>query len=326
MNTVGGPVITTAKMSGAERQHIIRGWKNDEYVRLAPGFFMEREQYEDLGREEQMQARVVAYACTAATTVVVGTSAAHLWGFPVDTDNETLCKERIHLASTSMRSRRMARVHYRKIGRSHENSIVEVETDFGTVQVTDALTTALDLARWSTIDQAVRALDHGLQSSLFTRDELTARLKEMAGVTGIETMRQAAGLASIGSESPRETDVKLLLWRMGLPAPRQQANVSSRRNVWIGRVDFFFPELGLIIEYDGDGKYHDPENAESTKAKEYDQHRDYRMNGLVPIHVCDETLRNGTAADLIERYVAALSLVGQLYPDHLWTAECLAWV
>ncbi|MFC6145315.1 hypothetical protein [Corynebacterium nasicanis] len=312
-------------MTGAERQRIIRGWRRNEYIRLAPGLYMDSDHYEDLSREEQAQARVVAYACLAASSVVVGPSAARLWGFPVAVDNNTLQEEKIHLASTAMRTRRQPLVRYLKIGRSHADCIVEVETDYGTVQVTDEVTTALDLARWSSLDEAVRALDHGLQQALFDREQLTTRVSDMAGVIGVGDMREAVALASEGSESPRETDVKLLLWRMGLAAPMQQVNISSHRQVWIGRADFFYPELGLVIEYDGAGKYQDPEDGETTKAKEYDQDRDYRMNGLVTIHICDETLRNGTAEELIGRYVAALSSVGQPYPEHLWTAECVAW-
>lgn len=326
MNQVGGPVIAVKDLTASERQHIIRGWKRDEYIKLAPGYFIEREQYEDLSREDQITARIVAHACSAETTVVVGPSAAHLWQMPVAADNETLARQPVNLASTTMRPRKTTRVRYRKIGRPHEGCVVELSTDFGTVRVTDQLTTALDLARWATLDDAVRALDDGLQQETFTVDGIADRLGEMNRVVGVDKMREAVRLASPGSESPRETDVKLLLWRMGLPAPWQQAVISSRRGVEIARADFFYPALSLVIEYDGEGKYHDPDNGQATKAKEYDQDRTYRMNGIVVLHICDETLRNGTAQELIEQHMVALAGSGQPYPEHLWTAQCLAWV
>lgn len=184
MNQVGGPVIAVKDLTASERQHIIRGWKRDEYIKLAPGYFIEREQYEDLSREDQITARIVAHACSAETTVVVGPSAAHLWQMPVAADNETLARQPVNLASTTMRPRKTTRVRYRKIGRPHEGCVVELSTDFGTVRVTDQLTTALDLARWATLDDAVRALDDGLQQETFTVDEIADRLGEMNRVVG----------------------------------------------------------------------------------------------------------------------------------------------
>lgn len=326
MNQVGGPVISTAQVTEAERQRIIRGCRNDEYVRLAPGHYIESGQFADLGREERIRARISAHACAAPSTVVVGASAAHLWDLPVTGSDEDLERQGIELASFAARSRRSGVVQYRRLGEPHRGCVVARDTGFGTVRVTDAPTTALDLARWGTLDDAVRALDHVLHHELVTWEELAARVGELSGVRGIGTVRQAGRLATAGSESPRETDVKLLLWRMGLPVPWQQADISSRRGVWLGRVDFFFPELGLIIEYDGEGKYLlDPAEPHTTKAKEYDQNRQYRINGLVPIHINDATLRNGIAGELVRDYVAGLSNLAQPYPDHCWSAQNPAW-
>lgn len=327
MNQVGGPVISTTRATGAERQRIIRGWRNDEYVRLAPGHYIESGQAGDLTREERIRARIVAYACTAPRSAVVGISAAHLWGFPVADSHRALEQQGIELASFVARTRRSGVVRHRRLGRrSHAGSVHSHETDFGTVLVTDALTTALDLSRWATLDDSVRALDYGLAHELFTREEVEQRVVTLGGVKGIADVQLAFQLASAGSESPRETDVKLLLWRMGMPVPWQQAEIRSRRGVWLGRVDFFYPDLGLIIEYDGAGKYLvDPGDPHSTKAREYDQNEQYRINGLVPVHINDATLRNGIAEELIRDYIASLSVLATPYPDHCWSAGHLAW-
>lgn len=326
MNQVGGPVIRTDGVSVAERRRIHRAWKNNEYVRLSPGHFIPREDFDDLDGEGQAVARVVAYAGAAPTSVVVGRSAARIWGFPVVDSGEQIRREKVELASRTMRTRELKKVRYRRLGAPHDGAVEVLETDFGDIQVTDALTTALDLARWGTVQDAVWALDHGVQAELFSLADIRTRAAGMGRLKGAGKIHGAARLASAGSESPRETDVKLLLHGMGLPAPWQQADIHSRDGEWLGRVDFFWPELGLIIEYDGRGKYLlDPADPDATRAREHRQGERYRVNGLVPLYICDETLRNGTAQALIGEFVTLLQDKGLPYPEDCWSAETRAW-
>ncbi|HXM58066.1 MAG TPA: DUF559 domain-containing protein [Candidatus Dormibacteraeota bacterium] len=48
-----------------------------------------------------------------------------------------------------------------------------------------------------------------------------------------------------------ETRLRLLLVNAGLPRPQAQAEVRDERGAFIARVDLYYPEQRLAIEYDG---------------------------------------------------------------------------
>ncbi|MFC6146765.1 hypothetical protein [Corynebacterium nasicanis] len=313
-------------MSKAERQRIFREWKRGEYVRLARGLFILRADLEALSLPEELILRVVVHACAAPKSVVSGRSAALLWDMPIVESPARFREHKVELTSERARARTTTAVTFRLLSGSYASAVEEKSTDFGTVRLTDALTTALDLARWATEGEAVRALDHGLQHELFALADVRTRVAEMRRLSGWEKIRRAALLASPGSESPRETDLKLLLHELGLPAPWQQVDIFARGGAWIGRADFFFPELALVIEYDGREKYQlDPDDPHATRAKEHEQGEQYRINGIIPLYVCDETLRDGTAAELITEQVQQLHGKVAPYPEHRWSGGHPAW-
>lgn len=68
---------------------------------------------------------------------------------------------------------------------------------------------------------------------------------------GAVAARDAARLVRPGVESPRETALRLLLLRAGLPEPVCGAEVFDQRGR-IGWFDLVWREFGVIVEYDGD--------------------------------------------------------------------------
>jgi hypothetical protein len=56
------------------------------------------------------------------------------------------------------------------------------------------------------------------------------------------------------SESPGESLSRVVFAELGLPDPEQQKDYFDERG-FIGRVDFVWPELGVIAEFDGEAKY-----------------------------------------------------------------------
>jgi very-short-patch-repair endonuclease len=82
-------------------------------------------------------------------------------------------------------------------------------------------------------------------------DELRTRLR-MAGGRGVRRARSAAELVRVGSESPRESRLRLLAWEAGLPEPVLQFELRDRRDRRVGWFDLAWPEARLIAEYDGD--------------------------------------------------------------------------
>jgi hypothetical protein len=122
--------------------------------------------------------------------------------------------------------------------------------DVGGVDVTDPLRTLLDLCRALPCEQAVAAVDSALRQQLVTVEELTAALRELPPGPGRRHVTRVLDLIDPQSGSVLESLCRVLLTLRGLRPPEVQLVIRSRGQ-WIGRVDFAWPELRLIVETDG---------------------------------------------------------------------------
>lgn len=118
--------------------------------------------------------------------------------------------------------------------------------------VTGPLRTCFDLAGRLPLLDAVVALDQALAAGLVDPAALEDFVTERAGANGVVKARRAISLAEPKSESPMETRLRLLLELNGLPRPEAQVDLSTPGGQFVARVDLFYPEPGLAIEYDGD--------------------------------------------------------------------------
>ncbi len=121
--------------------------------------------------------------------------------------------------------------------------------------VTSPARTAVDIARSCSVETAVVAADFALQERRLAAADLGAALSRARHVGGIGRARRALDLADGLSESPGETRVRLALIVGGLPRPALQIRVIAPDGRFVGRVDLGYPELGVLIEFDGAIKY-----------------------------------------------------------------------
>lgn len=96
-----------------------------------------------------------------------------------------------------------------------------------------------------------RVLDPHDERPHIRLDELRRAVADATG-RGIRTARAAAALVRDGVESPRETDLRLLVYELGLPEPVCGYLVHDREGREIGYFDLVWPERRIIVEYDGD--------------------------------------------------------------------------
>ena len=61
----------------------------------------------------------------------------------------------------------------------------------------------------------------------------------------------ALELVRPGSESPKETELRLLLIRGGLPEPELNVDVVGKNGRFIGRGDLVYRRHKVLVEYDG---------------------------------------------------------------------------
>lgn len=188
------------------------------------------------------------HALTAVTGAVVShLSAAVLWGFPVPLALENLTD--VHLTS---RSGQRAVRHRNVVG--HQQSLEPEEIVQGArVCCTSPLRTWFDLAGILSLDELVIAGDSLLRrrNPLTTIHELDAYLAGKQGRAGYRRARLARSLVRAGTDSAKETELRLLLIRHGLPEPGINVPVFDQTGGWIQDPDLSYEQEKIAIQYDG---------------------------------------------------------------------------
>ena len=188
------------------------------------------------------------HALAAVTGAIVShLSAAVLWGFPLPQALENLAV--IHL--TSRPGQRAVR-HKNVVG--HQQALEPEEIVTGVrVSCTSPLRTWFDLAGILSLDEMVVAGDFLLRrrNPLTTIDTLDAYLARKQGKAGYRSAMRARSLISAGTDSPKETELRLLLIRHGLPEPGINVPMFDETGGWIQDPDLSYEQERIAIQYDG---------------------------------------------------------------------------
>lgn len=132
-------------------------------------------------------------------------------------------------------------------------SVPTVEIDG--IATTDLVTTAVDIALRSDRGHAIVVLDAVLRRGA-RREDLIAELERRPTRRGAARAARLIGIADARTESPGESLTNLLFHDLGLPAPILQQEFRAHGGV-VARVDFWFPDQGVVVEFDGLFKYRD---------------------------------------------------------------------
>lgn len=119
------------------------------------------------------------------------------------------------------------------------------------LRATHATRIVADVANWEPLVEAVVVTDSLLHAGAVTLPTLEVAVAARAGRWGVARFRRVVGLCEPLAESPMETRLRLLLVLARLPRPTAQAKLNDRRGRLLGRVDLYYPEVRLALEYDG---------------------------------------------------------------------------
>lgn len=122
--------------------------------------------------------------------------------------------------------------------------------------VTDLVSTAVDVALAYELRSSVPVLDVVLQRGV-RRDQLVEELAGRSAVHGRSRASTAITFADAASGSPGESVARVALDEVGAPTPQLQHEFHDTAG-FVARVDFWFPEQGVVLEFDGRVKYTDP--------------------------------------------------------------------
>ena len=101
------------------------------------------------------------------------------------------------------------------------------------------------------LTEAVVLADAATHLRLTTSEGLAQLAQTSAYRWGIGRFRRVVELVEPLSESPMESRLRMLLVRSGLPRPIAQHTVTDRSGAFLARLDLFYPEARVGIEYDG---------------------------------------------------------------------------
>jgi Transcriptional regulator, AbiEi antitoxin len=195
-----------------------------------------------------------------------------LWDVPLD---------RVHITRHPPAWNDTSAVLCCHVARLRDDEVVIVDG----MAVTDAVRTALDLARSLPHEAAVVMLDAALHLGLLTQDTLRMRLFDIAGVPGSRSAARAVAAADGRSESVGESRSRVILHRWKLAPSALQFEVRSAGGAVIGWSDFAWEEQRLLGEFDGKVKYgrllkpgQDPGDVVFAEKRREDAMRDENWN------------------------------------------------
>ncbi len=146
----------------------------------------------------------------------------------------------------------------------------------------------LQLATTLTSDELVVAGDSLVRRKrpLSTVDGMTALLAEARGARGVRRAAAALELVRAGTDSPKETELRLMIVASGLPEPTIGHTV-HHEGYWVGTPDLAYVRERIAIEYQGEGH-----RAEDVFEEDIARAERFRAAGWEFIQVTKRQLRD----------------------------------
>jgi very-short-patch-repair endonuclease len=162
-------------------------------------------------------------------------SAATLWGLAPTLDMSTID---IVTPFAAVRRRPGIQVHRRvDLGPEHRREV-------DGIPVTDPTSTLVDLAHHAPAWRVERAINEADRLDLVDPETLRATVETLPPRPGMACMRRLLGCDAL-TDTGLERAFLAIVKAANLPLPETQAHVSGYR------VDFYWPDLGLVVETDG---------------------------------------------------------------------------
>lgn len=235
------------RADGYSDHELRRMLRSGELSAVRPGAYLAGAPPDDLAARHLLAVHA-AVAALSPDTVVSHVSAAVVHGLPV----WGVPLEIVHVTRVRRRSggRRGARVHVHSAPLDPDEIVV-----VGGTAVTSAARTLADLARQFGFESAVVTADAALHRHLVDRAGLDAAVARYPRWPGLPAARRALAFADARALNPGESRSRVAIARAGLPAPVPQWVVRTADGVFVGEVDFGWPTLRTVGEFDGQVKY-----------------------------------------------------------------------
>lgn len=247
--------ILTRTVESGRRSEFYRAARAGRYIRLAHGVYVPATTWSSLSSDDRYLARIHAVASVSRPGLLFShRSAAALWRLPSIGDWSPVVEATVGSMSTGP-SRAAFTARQYPVPSEH----VEIDG----LAVTALARTVIDVGRLASLGAAVAAMDAALaekdrRTALITErvtpEQLAAEFHRIKSARGSRRCRDALELADGLSGSAGESLSRVNMHLLGIPRPVLQQEFRDAQGL-IGYVDFWWPEFGLIGEFDGVGKY-----------------------------------------------------------------------
>lgn len=247
--TSHGQVVTTAEAGalGVNRETLRSRVRDGTLTRVARGAYVHTPAMSALAHDSErhaLAARAILRSHPGAWAASHVTAAV-LWGLPVLPS----ALDRVHV------------VHARPVGSVRRHDAFTVHRCPGTAYLLERAgvptvtpeVAVVGTALLGPLASAVMAIDAALRGGFCTRASLQAAVDRCARVAGVGRARRALAAADPAAESPGESWLRLILQGLGYQVVAQHP-LRDEEGL-IGYVDFYLPELGVVVEFDGKVKY-----------------------------------------------------------------------
>jgi Protein of unknown function (DUF559) len=223
-------------------------------------------------------------------------SAAALWGIGEERDSRTdvSVRRRSELKRPGLKVRARAKLDPAKIGAKDG------------IPVTEIVQTLVDLAAELAPRRVERAINEADKLDLIDPETLRIAVEDYAGQPGAPQLRGVLDKRTFRlSDSDLEIFFRPIAAGAGLPPPLSKQLV----NGW--EVDFYWPDLGLVVETDG-LRYH---RTASTQTRDARRDRAHALAGMTPLRFTHYEVMHepaevrselSHAADLLSRRVSEI--------------------
>lgn len=154
------------------------------------------------------------------------------------------------------------------------------------IPVTAPTRTLIDLATELSSHRLERAVNEADKRDLIDPERLRSKLDRYAGEPGVRALRELLDARTFRlSDSDLEAAFRPIAAAAGLDPPLTQQTVNGYK------VDFFWPDLGLVVETDG-LRYH---RTASTQTRDARRDRAHALAGMTPLRFTHYEVRHESA-------------------------------
>lgn len=198
---------------------------------------------------QTIESRIQAYAKRmSVSTFFSHVTAAQIHGLPLPQRLEASMT--LHVCTVDAAARHGSR---RVIGHHCADQSLEVVEVRG-LRTTSAVDTWCQLSTVLDLDELIILGDALVRrhAPVATLDQLRRAVLRYAGHRGAKKLREAFQWVRPGTASARETELRLLLVRAGLPEPELNVEIVDRSGIRIATGDLVYREYRVLVEYDGE--------------------------------------------------------------------------